>query len=341
MEHLSVSYYFVVNPNAGTRREQKKLLDSITSGCKARGAEYTLYETSCAGDGGDFMVRTALKMLAECSGDPDKMPQLRFYFAGGDGTVLESANAFMKLPEELRHGKVAVGVLPVGTGNDFLRNFGNEKDFLDVERQLTGREQFVDLMRYVKTPSGNDPASASVVYDFGANMFNIGFDCQTVVKVNSLRGKPFINKTFAYPIGVALTLIKLPHTRLKVTFDDGEVREGKFLLALCANGAYCGGGFYAASESSVNDGLLDVILVNPLGRLKFISIVGKYKKGRLLGTPLADKILYFRKCSGVRFESAGGTEICIDGEIERFGTADISAVPSVFPFIVPENASAY
>ena len=100
MEHLSVNYYFIVNPNAGTRREQRKLLNSISSGCKASGAEYTLYETSCAGDGGDFMLRTASEQLSACSGDPEKMPQLRFYFAGGDGTVLESANAFMKLPED-------------------------------------------------------------------------------------------------------------------------------------------------------------------------------------------------------------------------------------------------
>ena len=162
MEHLSVNYYFIVNPNAGTRREQRKLLNSISSGCKASGAEYTLYETSCAGDGGDFMLRTASEQLSACSGDPEKMPQLRFYFAGGDGTVLESANAFMKLPEELRHGKVAVGVLPVGTGNDFLRNFGTEKAFLDVERQLAGNVQFVDLMRYVKKTAENDPDDSGV-----------------------------------------------------------------------------------------------------------------------------------------------------------------------------------
>ncbi|MBO4326567.1 MAG: hypothetical protein J5950_04790 [Clostridia bacterium] len=337
MDDQAVKYYFVVNPNAGTRREQKKLLESIVSGCGKCGIEYTLYETVRAGDGEDFLIRTVKENAEKYANDHGKMPELRFYFAGGDGTVLESASAFMKLPEEMRRGRVAVGVLPVGTGNDFLRNFGRASDFLDIERQLRGNTRFTDLMSCAFSHDSyaeeGKPHSA-----YGANMFNIGFDCQTVVKVNELRGRPLMNKTFAYPIGVALTLVKLPHTELKVTFDDGEVREGKFLLALAANGAYCGGGFYAASEADTNDGKLDVILVNPLGRLKFISIVGKYKKGKLLGTPLADKILYFRKCSSVRFESAGETDICIDGEIERFRAIDIAAVKDQFCFIVPEGA---
>ena len=334
MSEKAVNYFFVINPNAGRRREQKKLRESIFKACEEAGVTFTVYETVKAGDGGDFMLRTAERLLGEC-GSAGSLPELRFYFCGGDGTVLESANSFMKLPEELRGGKVLVGILPVGTGNDFLRNFGAARDFLDISRQIKGQAVRTDLLEYRTVTEGADGVASDVKYC--ANMFNIGFDCQTVVKVNSLRGKPFMTKNSAYTIGVAITLIRMPHTKLKVTFDDGEVREGRFLLALAGNGAYCGGGYFAASEAKTDDGLIDVIMVNPLGRLKFISIVGKYKKGKLLGTKLADEILYFRKCRSVRFESASETDICVDGEIERFLSVDISAVPEKFYFIVPEQ----
>ena len=336
MDNAFTEYYFIINPNAGTRREQKKLMKCIVTGCRSSGTRYTLYETTKAGDGGDFMLKTVYETAEQYGGDPEKMPDMRFFFAGGDGTVLESANAFMKLPEKYRKGKVAAGILPVGTGNDFLRNFGKAKDFLDVGRQLKGTTTFVDLMKYEKDASNEGDAAGREVY-YCANMFNIGFDCQVVVKVNELRGKPLMNKTFAYPIGVAITLLRLPHTRLKVTFDDGKTIEGKYLLTLAANGSYCGGGFYAASEAKPDDGIIDVIAVNPLGRLKFISIVGKYKKGTLLGTPLADKILKLYKCRSLRIEVPSDEDVCVDGEIEKFHTIDISNLPKAFCFIIPEK----
>jgi diacylglycerol kinase family enzyme len=240
----------------------------------------------------------------------------------------------MKLPEELRNGKVAAGIIPVGTGNDFLRNFGTEKEFLDIDRQLKGNTVYVDLMRYERSTTDENGISECIT-SYGANMFNIGFDCQVVVKVNELRGRPLMNKSFAYPIGVAITLIKLPHTRLKVTFDDGSEYEGKYLLTLAANGSYCGGGFYAASQARPDDGIIDVMMIDPMGRLKFISIVGKYKKGKLLGTPLADKILKLKKCRSVKIEAADEKELCVDGEIERFRAVNIESVPGAFCFIVP------
>ncbi len=334
MSNVATENYFVVNPNAGTRREQKKLLKNIVNGCENACAEYTIYETTKAGDGGDFMCKTVRDAYEKSGGDLLKMPQMRFFFAGGDGTVLESANAFMKLPEELRNGKVAAGIIPVGTGNDFLRNFGTEKEFLDIDRQLKGNTVYVDLMRYERSTTDENGISECIT-SYGANMFNIGFDCQVVVKVNELRGRPLMNKSFAYPIGVAITLIKLPHTRLKVTFDDGSEYEGKYLLTLAANGSYCGGGFYAASQARPDDGIIDVMMIDPMGRLKFISIVGKYKKGKLVCMPLWDKILKLKKCRSVKIEAADEKELCVDGEIERFRAVNIESVPGAFSFIVP------
>lgn len=175
---------------------------------------------------------------------------------------------------------------------------------------------------------------------YAANMLNIGFDCQVVKKVNELRGHFLMRKGLAYPVGVALTLIRHPHTRLKLTFDDGETYEGRFLLSFIANGCYCGGGFKSASEARQDDGLLDVMMVKPISRTRFISLVGKYKKGTLLGTRVAEKYIVYKQCKSVTVEAAEYADVCIDGEVEPFGKLQIQAEPQVFYFSVPSQAAS-
>ena len=196
--------YFIINPVAGRRYERKKIRKNIGKALAASKTENHVYETKRAGDGADFMLRTA----AESAG---RAEELRFYFCGGDGTVMEAAGAFMKLPEELRK-RAAVGIIPIGTGNDFIRNFGGAKAFLDIGRQLRGEAVGADLMRFTRDGE----------VSYGANMFNIGFDCQVVKKVNEMRDRPFMTQKTAYPAGVVHTLVKYPHTELSLEFDSGE-----------------------------------------------------------------------------------------------------------------------
>jgi len=310
--------YFIINPVAGRKYERRKIGKNIEKALAAAKVEAHVYETKCAGDGADFMIRTA------AGEEGVRAEALRFYFCGGDGTVMEAAGAFMKLPEDVWK-KVSVGIIPIGTGNDFIRNFGDSKAFMDIGRQLRGNTVETDLMRYTRDGAVN----------YGANMFNIGFDCQVVKKVNEMRDRPFMTQKTAYPIGVVHTLVKYPHTELSLEFDSGEKLEGRFLLTLVANGAYCGGGFYAASKAEPSDGLLDVLLVKPFSRRKFISIIGSYKKGTYVDSASGKKYGLYRKCRSVTLRYPGTTELCVDGEIEAFSELKVEIVPKSFRFIVP------
>jgi diacylglycerol kinase family enzyme len=232
----------------------------------------------------------------------------------------------MALPEAYRKGRVSVGVIPIGTGNDFIRNFGKAADFMDIHAQLNGTPVQVDAISFNQR--------------YAANMLNIGFDCQVVKKVEELRGNFFMRKGIAYPIGVACTLLRFPHAQIKLTFDDGEIYEGRFLLSFVANGCYCGGGFKSASEAKQDDGLLDVMMVKPISRLKFISLIGKYKKGTLLGTRAAKKYILYKQCKSVTVEAVAGEDVCIDGEVEPFGKLQIQAEQKVYYFSVPSQAAS-
>ena len=312
MQHI-----FILNPNAGRRKAQAKLKANICSVCEAEQVSYEIYETTCKNDGMAHMVQVVEQL--EAAGDTQT--QLRFYFCGGDGTVLEAVNGFKALPESWQQGRVSIGVILAGTGNDFIRNFGTAEDFLDIRKQLHGQPLQIDAIAFN--------------HRYAANMLNIGFDCQVVKKVNELREHFLMRKGLAYPIGVARTLIKHPHTHLKLTFDDGEVYEGRFLLSFIANGCYCGGGFKSASEARQDDGLLDVMMVKPISRLTFLSLVGKYKKGTLLGTRVANKYIVYKQCRSVTVEATAQADVCIDGEVEPFGKLQIEAAPLAFYFSVP------
>lgn len=317
MQHI-----FIMNPNAGRRKEQAKLKVAIDTACQEARVSYEIYESKCQNDGMAQMVRVVETL--EATGDTQT--KLRFYFCGGDGSVLEAANGFFALPESYRKGRVSVGVIPIGTGNDFIRNFGKAEDFLNIKAQLNGTPVLVDAIAFNNR--------------YAANMLNIGFDCQVVKKVNELRGHFLMQKGLAYPVGVALTLIRHPHTSLKLTFDDGTTYEGRFLLSFVANGCYCGGGFKSASKAKQDDGLLDVMMIKPISRLRFLTLVGRYKKGTLLGTPVADKFIVYKQCKSVTVEAAEHADVCIDGEVEPFGKLQIQAQQQVFYFSVPNQAAS-
>ena len=113
-------HIFVVNPNAGQSRGLAQLQEQILAAGKKMGVRVEIYETKAAGDGEAFVKRTCRQKA------PDE--RIRFYACGGDGAVHEMANGVYGFDN------VEMGCIPLGTGNDFIRNFGSAKDFLDIER---------------------------------------------------------------------------------------------------------------------------------------------------------------------------------------------------------------
>ena len=77
----------------------------------------------------------------------------------------------------------------MGTGNDYIRNYGTATDFLDMERQLTGTSVSSDLIRYDAEYNGVTTSG------YCANMFNIGFDCNVVDMTARVKNWPLVGGT--------------------------------------------------------------------------------------------------------------------------------------------------
>ena len=246
----------------------------------------------------------------------------RFYACGGDGTLCEVVSG---AADETLGGAVPgvqVGVIPVGTGNDFVRNFSNREFFLDITKQILGDGTEIDCYSL----GGGK---------YGVNMINIGFDCEVVVRVARYKKKRFVPKKLAYILGVAAELIGNRGKHIRVVKANGEVIEKDFQLVSAANGGFCGGGFNSAPRSSLSDGLIDISLIDKVNRRTFLGLVGAYKKGTHLDTKLGKRVVNYGQAKAVRFEFEEPTNVCIDGEVDTVTNLSVTAVKNGINFIIP------
>lgn len=300
-------YHFILNPKSGNSRRQKKMEADIKSACIKRQLSYHIYYTTAMGDATEY-VKSMVRISSE---------RQRFICVGGDGTINEIANSAPCNPN------VEFGVIPSGSGNDFVRNFTNTRHFSNIDAQIDGSTESLDLIKC------ND--------NYCVNMVNIGFDCAVVKEAARLKKHKLVTPGMSYIFGVVAVLFKKFGTKMKLIFDDGEILEREFTLTAIGNGKFCGGGFMAAPRALLQDGLLDVCAINKLSRFTFITLVAHYMKGTYLENKRAMKIIRHRQVPHFKMEFESPIPICIDGEIKGAKTVDFSVVQNAINFVVPKG----
>ena len=304
---MNVNHLFILNHQAGRAGVHEKLAADLTALCQARGEQFTLCTTSSREEA-EAAIHTA------CAGGAET----RIYACGGDGTFGGVVDIAARYPG------AAVGVIPIGTGNDFVRNFGGKAPFLDPAAQLDGHEVRLDLLRC------NDR--------FCANMVNIGFDCEVVKEAVRLRRKKVFGEKLAYISGVLLTLIRKPGVALTAALEGEMAAEHKLLLIAIANGSFCGGGFRAAPESLLSDGKMDICMVKDVTRTRFLTLVKAYHDGTYLDLKAAKKIITYCKGEQLSLKFPAVRSICIDGELSETDHLDVGVLPGALRFILPRGA---
>ena len=313
-----MQYYFIINPASGQGKAAGPLRTQIEEAFRETGITPQIFET--AG------VRDAEVIAAQIARELDGEPA-RVWACGGDGTAGETVCGIAG------HPNIAFGIIPIGTGNDSIRNFGLPKEaFLDVRAQLNGSVQQIDLMQYTGIVNGKDETR------FCVNMFNNGFDSNVVAAAAQLKTLPLISGSFAYYLGIIQMLIEKRGISLKIYADDEQVSAGNVLLCAIANGSYCGGGVYSSPQAVMNDGLIDLSIIKDTTRRRFIKLFPSYTKGEHLNRDDIHDLISVYKCKAVRLLPDGTNDFlfCADGEINRTTGLTITIVPNALPFIVPQ-----
>lgn len=303
-------HHFLINPAAGKKFDTQKFEQSIIEACKSESVEFEIYHTGAPKDATEY-VKNVLR------NNPSLMH--RFYSCGGDGTLGETVNGCAG------HESAEFAVVPVGTGNDFCRNFTHTENFLDIRKQIRGCATKIDLLKI------NDI--------YSVNMINIGFDSDVVVEMSKLRRNRYIPNKLSYIAGLLIVLCRKLGFDAEITLDNGEVINKKLLLMAIANGSWCGGGFCSSPRASLNDGLLDSAIINKISRLTFIGLVPFYKNGTYLAKKAAQKCVDYRQLEKMSIKFNTPRNICIDGEIILDEKANISICRNAANISIPEGSS--
>ena len=179
----------------------------------------------------------------------------RIVAAGGDGTVHEVVNGLMRAG-----APAAFGVIPLGSGDDFAKLLKGGTGNFDVGRITSGSE-----IRYF------------------ANGMDIGFGAHGARNVT--RVPRFLTGFGAYLGALALTMVKYPLLRVRIQLDDAPAFELTTAMTAVMNGTTFGGSFRVCPEARPDDGLLDLLLVQAVGRLEILQLVPKILRGSHAGDP--------------------------------------------------------
>ncbi|MBR3750339.1 MAG: diacylglycerol kinase family lipid kinase [Clostridia bacterium] len=240
--------YIIANLLSG-RDKGKKALAAVEKYLQESKEEYKVFVSSYKGH--------SVELGRLCAGD-DACTVVAVL--GGDGTFNEVLNGFYP-------SQKPIGFIPAGTGNDFARSALLCKD--PVER--------------IKSILKKNTVKTDIIFSnkgYCLNLLGTGIDVELLLRSNKYR-KVF-KSSFSYYLALIITLFCFKDRDYTFKLDDGPLRTEKGFLMAFANGKYGGGGLPIATKSSINDGMLDFVLIKKLNRLRLPYLFARFLKGNLL-----------------------------------------------------------
>ena len=222
---------FIVNPIAGTGFSLQTM-KNLEGRLRQKGIEYKVFLTERPGHATQIAAQLA---------EEDQVYAV--VAVGGDGTASEVAAGLCETGKPM-------GIIPAGTGNDFIKTTGIPNDPQKALELLLSRQP-------VDTDTG------TVNYQFFLNVCGTGFDVTVLDYAESLKDKH--RGLTPYLIGLLKAIRHYESVKLKVT-ADGKTEEGRYLVCSIANGRYIGGGIPICPEANPADGKLNLVLIKHRAR---------------------------------------------------------------------------
>lgn len=273
----------LLNPYAN-RWRAKTRLTAVESACQDAGLDFDLTLLPAPGQGRD------LALMASSDGYDAVIA------AGGDGTVNEVVNGLIAAAGD--GPTMPLGVLPIGTGNDFNDMAGLPRDIVQAVQIITqGKTRQIDAGRVVADDR---------IHYFGNNCAVAMEPMVTIENIRMTR----LSGNIRYVAALVKALVRLKAWQMRITWDGGGYEGPAILLSVC-NSPRTGGLFRMAPQALMDDGLFDFVFAPDLPMTTVLSLLPKLVRG----SHVHHAMITYGRTASLKIESDPGTPIHADGEV--------------------------
>ncbi|MBQ6239026.1 MAG: hypothetical protein IJK56_01535 [Firmicutes bacterium] len=305
---LKMKHLFVINPASGKKDRSQEIsaeIRSIFPTCADAADSYEIYITKAPLDA-TAKIRAAAAETAE---------PIRVYACGGDGTLNECVNGAALQPN------VSVTHYPCGTGNDFIKIFGDaRKRFFDLKELIQGETRTFDLIETCGR--------------YSVNICSVGLDARIAADVHKYSNIPVIGGATGYVVSLIVNLFKGLSQPLRFS-GCGYEFDGKATLVCACKGQYYGGGFHPFPQARPDNGTLDFLILKAIHLWEFPAMIGKYASGHWDKLP-KDKVVHLQG-THLQIESPQDIVVNVDGEAIFHKSINFDLVPGGVRFVVPKG----
>ncbi len=306
---MSKKWFVIVNPVSGNGAAKKKW-PLIYNELNTQNFSFEFYITEHKNHALD-LIKEAVKNGFN-----------KFICVGGDGTLHTVVNGVLNL-EPSEYLKIKIGIIPIGTGNDWIKTYNISKDYKKAIQIIKAENSLKQDIGKLTLVENNE-----IIY-FN-NLAGIGFDGYVVNKVHKFKNLGFL----AYLTGAIVSLTSYKKALMEISFNNTVLKE-KTLMLLIGICKYSGGGMQLTKNVHPTDGLFDISHIH---KVHLFNILGNLK-GLFNGNITNHRLINTYKASSLEIKVLDTQKAYIqaDGELIGSGNFSVSMVKKAISFIVPKK----
>jgi YegS/Rv2252/BmrU family lipid kinase len=240
----------------------------------------------------------------------------RILCVGGDGTLNEIVNGVFS-QENCPSKEITLGLIPVGTGNDWGRMFGIPLDYEGAIKIIKEGKMMLHDIGTISFFKGSEKEKRYFI-----NIAGLGFESVVVKRTNNQKDKGKSGKAI-YFYNLLMSLISYKNTKAEIVIDGKKIEADVFSINV-GNGRYCGGGMRQTPFAVPDDGILDVTIIKGMGKIEIILNLKILYNGKILNHPKVEG----HKCKNVIVRSDSVLYAEADGESLGHTPVEFNIIPA-------------
>ena len=244
---------------------------------------------------------------------------------GGDGTINEVVNGFFE-QDRLISNRASLAIVPHGTGSDFIKMLQLPPDAETAAAVIQAKNhRLVDLMKVRYTKLDGTPASR-----YAINITSFGMGAAVASRVN--RSSKIFGRKTSFVLATVRTAMAFSGSSVSMCFENSKTIHAEVTNVAVGNGKYQGAGMLACPRAAIDDGVLDVTVVEFLPALQLLRNLPLLYNGKIYSHPK----IQFHRVQSVRADSKKNVLVEVDGETVGRLPVEISIMPQALRMSVGE-----